>query len=80
MIAARHPDSTMTPRVRLTSRAGGVVIAAGARSRPSSISTVPMSPVRTPAALSRRWARWATVVLPLVPVTPATNSFEDGSP
>ncbi len=78
MTAALQPASTMSAKVRLSSIAGGVVISACAISRPSSISTVPMSPVRTPAWFMIPWIRWATVVLPLVPVMPTSLSFSGG--
>ena len=51
--AARQPDSTIVASVRESSIAGGVVSVAGATSRPSSICTVPMSPQRPFASVSR---------------------------
>ena len=70
----------MTPRVRLSSIAGGVVSVAGAISTPSSTTIVPMSPHGTPAAIIIRWIIHATVVLPLVPVTPMSVRSRDGQP
>ena len=78
--AARHPDSTITPSVRETSIAGGVVSDDGATSFPSSTCTVEIIPHRRPSPFSSRCARYVIVVFPLVPVTPISASLDDGSP
>ena len=79
---ARLPAPTIARRACWRSGAPGVVRCSAWASRPAPIfvSTVPISPVESPAASSAATARNDVVVLPSVPVIPMTPSSRLGSP
>ena len=64
------PRSVITASRACRTVASGVVRTLLIRSSPIRVSTVPISPVVWPRAVSAELMRYAVVVLPLVPVTP----------